>query len=104
MEVFGHADVFMLAFDMIRTFGKISSVGVHTEELPLTGLMCYGKNVAMAFGRCPMGGIFEEALALLVEELDKVSFLCVTTMSLEDAPQAYKDFKQRKVLKVVFKF
>ena len=104
MEVVGHADAFMLAFDIIRPFGKISSVGVHTEELPLNGLMCYGKNVTMAFGRCPVRSIFEEALALLVKEQDKVSFLCGTTMSLEDAPQAYKDFEQRKVLKVVFKF
>ena len=67
--------------------------------------MRYGKkNVTMAFGRCPVRSIFEEALALLVEEQNKVSFLCETTMSLEDAPQAYKGFEQRKVLKVVFKF
>lgn len=103
MEVVGHADAFMLAFDMIRPWGQISSIGVHTEQIPLNGLLCYGKNVTMSFGRCPVRSIFEEALAVLVQEQKKVAFLCGKTMSLEDAPQAYKDFEARKVHKIVFK-
>lgn len=103
MEVVGHADAFMLAFDMIRPFGQISSIGVHTEQLPLNGLLCYGKNVTMSFGRCPVRSLFEEALEVLVKEQKKVAFLCGKTMSLEDAPQAFRDFEQRKVHKIVFK-
>ena len=103
LEVVGHADAFMLCFDMIRPFGQISSIGVHTEQIPLNGLLCYGKNVTMAFGRCPVRSIFEDALALLVKEQKKVAFLCGKTMSLEDAPQAFKDFEARKVHKIVFK-
>jgi len=103
LEVVGHTDAFMLAFDMIRPWGQISSIGVHTEMLPLNGLLCYGKNVTMAFGRCPVRSIFEDALEVLVREQKKVAFLCGKTMSLEDAPQAYRDFEQRKVHKIVFK-
>jgi threonine dehydrogenase-like Zn-dependent dehydrogenase len=103
MEVVGHADAFMLAFELVRPCGQISSVGVHTEQLPLNGLLCYGKNVSMAFGRCPVRSIFEEALEVLVQEQKKIAFLCGRTMALEDAPQAYKDFEARKVLKIVFK-
>ena len=103
MEAVGHTDAFMLAFDMIRPFGQISSIGVHTQELPLNGLLCYGKNMTMAFGRCPVRSIFEDALKLLVQEQKKVAFLCGKTMSLEEAPQAFKDFEARKVLKIVFK-
>jgi threonine dehydrogenase-like Zn-dependent dehydrogenase len=103
MEIVGHANAFMLAFDLVRPWGKISSVGVHTEEIPLNGLLCYGKNVTMAFGRCPVRSIFEEALDVLHREQRKVGFLCGMIMSLEDAPQAYKDFEARKVHKVVFK-
>ncbi|KAH7233868.1 chaperonin 10-like protein [Fusarium redolens] len=103
MEIVGHANAFKLAFDLVRPWGKISSVGVHTEEIPLNGLLCYGKNVTMAFGRCPVRSIFEEALDVLHREQRKVGFLCGKTMSLEDAPQAYKDFEARKVHKVVFK-
>lgn len=65
--------------------------------------MMYGKNVTTAFGRCPVRSIFEEALALLVQEQKKVAFLCGKTMSLEDAPQAYREFEQRKHHKIVFK-
>jgi threonine dehydrogenase-like Zn-dependent dehydrogenase len=103
MEVVGHADAFHLAFDMIRPFGQISSIGVHTEPINMNGLMMYGKNVSMAFGRCPVRSIFEEALQVLVREQKKVAFLCGKTMSLEDAPKAYEEFEQRKVTKVVFK-
>ncbi|KAM3415201.1 hypothetical protein BST61_g10321 [Cercospora zeina] len=103
MEVVGHADAWNLSFDMIRPWGAISSIGVYTEKWEVNGLMLYGKNVQMAFGRCPVRSIFEEALELLVQEQKKVAFLCGKTMSLEDAPQAYKDFEQRKVHKIVFK-
>ncbi|KAF2206440.1 hypothetical protein CERZMDRAFT_53085 [Cercospora zeae-maydis SCOH1-5] len=103
MEVVGHADAWNLSFDMIRPWGAISSIGVHTEKWEVNGLMLYGKNVQMAFGRCPVRSIFEEALELLVQEQKKVAFLCGKTMSLEDAPQAYQDFEQRKVHKIVFK-
>jgi threonine dehydrogenase-like Zn-dependent dehydrogenase len=57
----------------------------------------------MAFGRCPVRSIFDDALKLLVQEQKKVAFLCGKTMQLEEAPKAYKDFEQRKVHKIVFK-
>jgi threonine dehydrogenase-like Zn-dependent dehydrogenase len=74
-----------------------------TETWPINGLLMYGKNITMSFGRCPVRSIFEDALACLVKEQKKVAFLCGKTMSLEDAPQAYKEFEARKVSKVVFK-
>jgi hypothetical protein len=40
---------------------------------------------------------------VLVKQQDKVKWLCGKTKSLEDAPQAYKDFEARKVHKVLFK-
>lgn len=74
-----------------------------TETFPVNGLLLYGKNVTMSFGRCPVRSIFEDALELLVKEQKKVAFLCGKTMSLEDAPKAYEDFEARKVQKIVFK-
>ncbi|KAK3723694.1 hypothetical protein LTR37_001575 [Vermiconidia calcicola] len=103
IECVGHADAWQLAFDMIRPWGQISSIGVHTEKWEINGLLMYGKNVTTSFGRCPVRSIFEDALKLLVQEQKKVAFLCGKTMSLEEAPQAYKDFEQRKVQKIVFK-
>ncbi|KAF2102462.1 GroES-like protein [Rhizodiscina lignyota] len=103
LEFVGHGDALQLCIDLVRPFGQISTVGVHTEMLQLNGLMLYGKNLTMAFGRCPVRSIFEDALALLVKEQDKVKFLCGMFMSLEEAPEAYRIFEQRKVHKIIFK-
>lgn len=76
MEAVGHADALLLALDLIRPWGQISSIGVHTEKIELNGLMLYGKKVTMSFGCCPVRSIFEDALEVLVKEQKKVTFLC----------------------------
>lgn len=103
IECVGHADAWQLAFDMIRPWGQISSIGVHTEKFEVNGLLLYGKNVTMAFGRCPVRSLFEDALKILVQEQKKLAFLCGRTMPLDEAPTAYRDFEARKVQKIVFK-
>jgi threonine dehydrogenase-like Zn-dependent dehydrogenase len=103
MEVVGHGDALQLSLDLIRPWGSISSVGMHNHALGFEGFQLYSKNATLAFGRCPVRSIFEGALELLVKQQDKVKWLCGKTMSLEDAPQAYKDFEARKVHKVLFK-
>jgi threonine dehydrogenase-like Zn-dependent dehydrogenase len=97
MEIVGHLDALQLAFKMVRPFGKISSIGVHTEEIPFQGFELYGKNVTMAFGRCPVRSLFEEALVVLEAVQDQIKFLVGKKMKLEEAPEAYKIFEQRKV-------
>ncbi|RKK67420.1 hypothetical protein BFJ69_g14515 [Fusarium oxysporum] len=103
LEVVGTVDSLQLCLDMVRPFGEISSVGLQTQTLALDGPTLYGKNVTIAWGRCPVRGIFEDALSCLVDVQDKVSFLCAYTVSLEDAAQAYEVFSQRKVHKVLLK-
>lgn len=103
LEVVGTSDSLQLCLDMIRPFGQISSVGLQTQTLSLDGPTLYGKNVTISWGRCPVRGIFEDALSCLAEVQDKVSFLCTYTVSLEDAAQAYETFSQRKVHKVLLK-
>lgn len=103
VEVVGHADALATAIDIIRPGGKISSIGVHGSVLSLHGLLLYSKNVTLAFGRAPVGTVFQDALDVLVAHQDKVAFLGGNLRNLEDAPQAFKDFEARKVHKVVFK-
>ena len=69
----------------------------------MSGLQLYGKNVTMAFGRCPVRSIFEEALAKLVELQDQLKFLTGQIRDLEDAKAAYEEFESQKIGKVVFK-
>jgi len=103
MEVVGHTDALMLSLDLIRPWGQVSSIGVHTQKMEMNGLILYGKNVTMSFGRCPVRSIFEDALAILVQEQKKVAFLCGKTMPLEEAPKAFEEFEKGKVHKIVFK-
>lgn len=102
MEIVGHADALRLSFDLVRPWGRIASVGVHNEDIPITGNEAYNKNVNLNFGRCPVRSIFEEALPIFVESLNKLDILTGHIMKLEDAVEAYKMFDQRKVQKIVF--
>lgn len=97
IEAVGHTDALQLAVELIRPFGQISSIGVHTQTLPLSGLQLYGKNVTLALGRCPVRSIFEEALEVLVHEQEKVKPLLGLMVSLEEAPKAFEDFEKQKV-------
>lgn len=97
MEVVGMTDAVELALQVVRPFGKVSSVGVHSKDMTLKGSDLYGKNVTMAFGRCPVRSIFEEALGVLQVVQKDLSFLVGHKMKLEDAPEAFRLFEQRKV-------
>jgi threonine dehydrogenase-like Zn-dependent dehydrogenase len=101
MEVVGRRDALMTALELVRPWGQISSVGVHSETLDLPGPLVYGKNVTLAFGRCPVRSIFEEALAVLVSEQENVKFLCGVVMKVEDVQEAFRIFESGKVHKIV---
>lgn len=97
MELVGRVDALHLAIDMVRPFGFVSSVGVYTEQFSVPASKLYGRNLTMAFGRCPVRSIFQEALEILIKEQDKLKFLCGRTMDLEEAPEAYDIFEKKKV-------
>ncbi|KAM6510333.1 hypothetical protein FALCPG4_017950 [Fusarium falciforme] len=101
LEVVGNAAAMKLCVELVRPFGSISSVGVQTEQLAFDGPSLYAKNVTIAWGRCPVRGIFEEALACLSKVHGKLAFLCQCRMKLEEAPEAYEIFSARKVHKVL---
>ncbi|KAL4778037.1 chaperonin 10-like protein, partial [Aspergillus varians] len=70
IEVVGQSSALRMAFEMLRPWGRISSVGVHNGEIPWTGNEAYGKNLTIQMGRCPVRSIFEDALALLEKKQD----------------------------------
>ncbi|KAJ0295608.1 uncharacterized protein N0V96_008651 [Colletotrichum fioriniae] len=72
IEVVGLSPALRTAFDIIRPFGVIASIGVHNGEIPWTGTEAYGKNLRLQMGRCPVRAIFPEALALLEKKQDKL--------------------------------
>ncbi|KAL2680732.1 hypothetical protein Neosp_008335 [[Neocosmospora] mangrovei] len=86
VEVVGQSPALRTAFDIVRPFGAISSVGVHNKEM----------------GRCPVRSVFPEALKLLEQKQDLIGFMFEHVMPLSQAPEGYTLFEQRKTQKVVF--
>jgi threonine dehydrogenase-like Zn-dependent dehydrogenase len=54
IEVVGHSDALGMCFDLLRPWGKISSVGVHVGPIPWTGNQAFHKNLSIDMGRCPV--------------------------------------------------
>ena len=71
VQVVGNNSALTLAYDIVRPFGAVSSVGVHQEPpLPFTGRDVYNKNVSSDFGRCLVRAMFPLALEILRKRQD----------------------------------
>jgi len=109
LEVVGHNSALTLAYDLVRSFGCITSVGVHgAPQMPFTGRQLYAKNVSFDFGRCPVRAMFPMALDLLVKRQDvfggvgEKASLVDKVVGLADAPKSYEEFDKGMVGKVLF--
>lgn len=103
-EVVGHPAALRSAFDSLRPFGVLSSVGVHNDPLPFTGEECFSKNVICQFGRCPVRSILPEAIEVMKAQEEKFEGFVDCVVGVEKAVWAYKEFDERRVNKVVFDF
>lgn len=65
IEVVGHSSALDMAFNLLRPWGVISSVGVHNGEIPWTGNQAYGKNLTIKMGRCPVRSMMTPSLEKL---------------------------------------
>ncbi|KAJ9222953.1 hypothetical protein DTO207G8_8586 [Paecilomyces variotii] len=102
IEVVGLSPALRTAFELVRPFGTISSVGVHNGEIPWTGQDAYNKNLKTQMGRCPVRSVFPEALAVLKKNQDKLAFMTQNIMPLSKAVEAYDLFNSMKVQKIIF--
>jgi len=102
IEVVGLSPALRTAFELVRPWGIISSIGVHNGEIPWSGAEAYGKNVRVQWGRCPVRSIFPEALELLEEKQHLLEFMFDKVMPLSDAVEGYDIFDKMQAQKVVF--
>ncbi|PWY66723.1 zinc-containing alcohol dehydrogenase [Aspergillus heteromorphus CBS 117.55] len=102
VEVVGHSSALRMAFEMIRPWGKIFSVGVHNGEIPWTGNEAYAKNLSIQMGRCPVKSVFQDALNMLVDKQDVMDFMVKDVRPLSQAVQAYDDFNHMRSQKIIF--
>ena len=108
-KIVGNNPALALAYDLIRPFGAITSVGVHqSPPVPFTGRQLYNKNVAFEFGRCPVRTVFPFASNLLGRRQDIFGpvggevGLVERVVGLDEAPVAYEKFSKGEWGKVVF--
>ncbi|KAF8470595.1 chaperonin 10-like protein [Kalaharituber pfeilii] len=102
MEVVGNAGALRTAYELIRPFGMISSVGVHNGEIPISGAEMFAKNVRVQFGRCPVRAMFPKSLELLKEKHGLLGFMADKIMPLTEAEEGYELFDKMMVQKVIF--
>ncbi|KAL0960855.1 hypothetical protein HGRIS_005871 [Hohenbuehelia grisea] len=109
LEVVGNNSALTLAYDLVRPFGAIVSVGVHGEpQVPFEGRQLYNKNVSLDFGRCPARAMFPPAFDLLVKRQDvfghvgEETSLIHKVVGFDEAVQAYDDFDKGRCGKVIF--
>lgn len=102
IEVVGLSPALRTAFDLLRPWGTISSVGVHNAEIPWSGSEAYGKNLKLQMGRCPVRSVFPQALEALKRNQHLLGFMADKIMPLSEAVEGYDLFDQMKVQKVIF--
>ncbi|OJT13566.1 hypothetical protein TRAPUB_9882 [Trametes pubescens] len=109
LEVVGNPSALSLAYDIVRPFGSVSSVGVHQEPpLPFTGRDVYNKNVSFDFGRCPVRAMFPIALEILLKRQDVFggvgaeASLIDRVVGFDEAVEMYKLFDKGQCGKILF--
>ncbi|PPR07111.1 hypothetical protein CVT24_010947 [Panaeolus cyanescens] len=109
LEVVGNSSALTLAFELVRAFGVITSVGVHGEpQIPFTGREFYNKNVSLDFGRCPARAMFPPAFDLLVKRQDvfggvgQANSLIDRIVGFNEAAESYRAFDKGEIGKVIF--
>ena len=72
------------------------------DPLPFSGPECYAKNLRVQFGRCPVRGVFYNALETLLKVQDELGDFVEVWKGLEDAPRAFDLFDKGEVTKIAF--
>ncbi|KAH8763797.1 chaperonin 10-like protein [Diaporthe sp. PMI_573] len=103
VEVVGLSPALRTAYELVRPFGAVSSIGVHNAEIPWSATEGYGKNLRLQMGRCPVRHVFSEALPILKERQSQLGFMFDQIMPLSSAVEGYALFDAMKAQKVVFK-
>lgn len=119
LEVVGAQSAMDTAIKIVRPWGVISSCGIHTHELKMSGLDLYSecimldvltyfvadvlsiarvpdKNIRFQFGRCDSRAIFEESLQLLEKHADKFKGFVQHVVPVEEAAKWYELFEVRR--------
>ncbi|WWC96485.1 hypothetical protein V866_003353 [Kwoniella sp. B9012] len=102
LEVVGHEGALLTALDIVRPYGAVSSVGVHSQQIKLNGGDLYDKNVKLQFGRCSVRTFYQPALEVLIANQDIFKSFIENKVGFSEAEEYYRLFEKNKVAKTVF--
>lgn len=97
-----------LAIDAVRRGGTVSVVGVYGGPMdPMPLMEMFDKQVQLRMGQANVRRWSDDILALLLESTDHLGVESFAThhLPLEDAPAAYRDFREKNdgMVKVLFR-
>ncbi len=96
LEVVGLPDATRSAYELVRSGGTISAVGVHTEAaLAFSPGEAYDKNLTYRAGRCPARAYMERLLPWTREHAAELGGLVTHRRPLDEAVDAYRVFDGR---------
>lgn len=97
LEVVGVEKALLMGIEIARSWGVISSCGIHTHGINLKGLDLYNKNLKFQFGRCPVRAVFKPALDLLEQNQELFKSFVQHRVPLSEGPQFYEKFEKNLV-------
>ncbi|KAH9885302.1 GroES-like protein [Xylariomycetidae sp. FL2044] len=103
IEVVGAGPALRTAYDIVRPFGSISSIGAHHSPMPFSATEGYNKNVRISMGRCPVRSVFPDALRVFVKKQHLFGFMFEKIMPLSKAKEGYDIFNKMGAQKIIFR-
>ena len=106
LEAVGSGSALRMCYDLVRSGGTISAVGVCTDAvLPFSPVEAYNKNLTYRTGRCPARHLMPEVLPLVMENPSTFKRIITHRMRLEEGVEGYRMFAARSAdcLKVMLK-
>ena len=96
MEVVGSIEAGRLAYELVRSGGIISVVGVHTEQyIAFSPVEAYDKNITFVTGRCPARYYMEKLIPLVQKKKYDLSAIISHRLPLTSGVEGYKIFDQK---------
>jgi len=103
VDAVGHADALDLAVRLARKAGTVSVVGVFSERTEVHMGIVWIKALRIRAGQANVIGHLDRVLAMLSAGIVDPTPLVSKTMSLEEAPDAYRIYANREALKIVLR-
>lgn len=97
MELVGLPEAQLLAYELVRSGGILSSIGCHCgPHFAFSPTDAYDKNLTYRTGRCPVRSMIDEAMSLAVGEEERLARLITHRFQIDQGTKAYDVFANRR--------